>query len=270
MFLKHNLLMAQGLHSRSMRGPFGPSQENAVSMKNKLSGLTAIGLFSLACSAYADPAVPDATFQLNAGGQQVATSGSLTGTSCGGPGGGGCENSTASATTSLVLKTNGTGSAQWSSNPDALAVVYYEVVGGGNIAVPVVIAGSGSTSLTGPGYSFAQIDGDIGAPAQDCTEINDPLMCSSNTNAGPLTQDVSVNSNTVYNFVMQTGCEVNSGTCSSFLDPTVSIDPTFLAANPGYSVVLSPNITSGAPVPEPATLSLLGLGLAGVGFSRKR
>ena len=52
------------------------------------------------------------------------------------------------------------------------------------------------------------------------------------------------------------------------LDPIVSIDPGFLAAHPGYSLVFG--ATSPSSVPEPSTWVMLGLGFAGLGYAGLR
>jgi len=65
------------------------------------------------------------------------------------------------------------------------------------------------------------------------------------------------------------------GTTAAFttIDPTIQIDPDFLAENPGYSLVFSPGIgntpVSAAPEPSSWLLMILGLGVVG-GLLRRR
>ena len=53
----------------------------------------------------------------------------------------------------------------------------------------------------------------------------------------------------------------NTGSVSAGVDPVVSIDPTWLANNPGYSLVFSANIFT---VPLPGALWLSGSGCFGL------
>ena len=57
-------------------------------------------------------------------------------------------------------------------------------------------------------------------------------------------------------------------------DPYIQIDPTWLAAHPGYAVAFSQGFTNGAApgVPEPAawTMMLLGSGFLGAAARRRR
>ncbi len=68
----------------------------------------------------------------------------------------------------------------------------------------------------------------------------------------------------------QTNSNFTSSYAHAWIDPTIQIDPTFLAANPGYSLSFSSNIPA-AVVPVPAAAWLFGSGLVGlIGLARRR
>ena len=56
---------------------------------------------------------------------------------------------------------------------------------------------------------------------------------------------------------------------SASVDPTIEIDPAFLASNPGYSLVFSPGFAPppSAAIPEPTTWATLIVGFAGLGYA---
>jgi hypothetical protein len=57
---------------------------------------------------------------------------------------------------------------------------------------------------------------------------------------------------------------------SASIDPFISIDPTFLLNNPGFSLEFSPGTVNVSSVPEPSTWAMMILGFAGIGFMTYR
>ena len=85
--------------------------------------------------------------------------------------------------------------------------------------------------------------------------------------AGSYTQSLSLSSNT--EFEIELGAVANPNDASgqdsanAVADPFIQIDPSFAAANPGFSVEVSPGISNSAvsSTPEPSTFSLIILAL---------
>ena len=78
----------------------------------------------------------------------------------------------------------------------------------------------------------------------------------------------------IFDVIVSASVTTNSNFSSSYAhawaDPTIQIDPTFLAANPQYSLSFSSNLPAPA-VPVPAAAWLFGSGLIGLaGAARKR
>jgi hypothetical protein len=65
---------------------------------------------------------------------------------------------------------------------------------------------------------------------------------------------------------------IGSTSAQAWIDPLISIDPTFLASNPGYSVVISAGIGNAPAVPEPASWALMigGFALAGAAIRQRK
>ncbi len=61
------------------------------------------------------------------------------------------------------------------------------------------------------------------------------------------------------------------GGSTASIDPTITIDPTFLAENPGYSIIFSEGVSKSSGMPDGgSTLALLGFAFTGVAAFRRR
>jgi hypothetical protein len=164
--------------------------------------------------------------------------------------------------------------------------------------VPVVVIGTGNAVATGNGYAYADLE--VSGYGADDTFPTVEAEAQTNyaypeaPNEGPsfsVDQTIMLEPDTVAGVYMDAnafageplqdpvfqeplaiGCPTYCGTASASLDPLIEIEPAFLAANPGYTLVFSPGFVPplSAPVPEPSTCAMLLLGFIGLGFTGSR
>jgi hypothetical protein len=173
-------------------------------------------------------------------------------------------------------------------NTTSWASLYYsfEVVGPTNASVPITafvnLSSAGAASSGSPSYffdSFAAfnmgqtIENIFGGP-NSVIACSDAVksQCEKFISAGYRVTGSSfsgniatfIPSNSVEQIELFVQGQAGGGSATSFADPILAIDPGFLAANPGFSLVLSEGIgnpVADIPVPEPASWSLLGTGI---------
>ena len=104
----------------------------------------------------------------------------------------------------------------------------------------------------------------------------DQILTQSDLASGFISLQAQANTNPIGHPCLSSvyGCTAN-GYAQSYIDPYIYIDPTFLAANPGYSIEVSYGLTNNPPqnisaVPEPSTYAMLLAGLGLVGFTARR
>lgn len=172
---------------------------------------------------------------------------------------------------------------------------YYEVVGpAGSVSVPMLISGnvtadiiSGTAREAAVSFiTYSAINGNslvYNSPYPNPAPAFSFSACQSNiTNycsgsgytdrsSGSLNDTpFSVYSNqqqTIYMGASSSIDTYNAGSVTASVDPMVSIDPTWLAENPGYSLVFSANIST---VPLPGAFWLLCSGLFGLAAGARR
>lgn len=178
-----------------------------------------------------------------------------------------------------TISANGSSTGLAGSSPPQLysqveVDINFEVVGPVNyLSVPVIYSASGTTSATG-GYAT------VGFAGYNTSSL---IACSPSISCAPGDKssfsgflDGTVYSNVSVDFGLnlygQSGGNFSGpGSWSAMVDPTVQIDPTFLANNPGYSLIIDPNPTTTSSVPEPGNLLLLSTGMIGLaGVVRRR
>ncbi|HTW75840.1 MAG TPA: VPLPA-CTERM sorting domain-containing protein [Steroidobacteraceae bacterium] len=224
--------------------------------------------------------IPSASVEVTAeGGTPILTFGTVNGSGCNGLTGG-CESSTASAASNLDVSTSGSNSGPNPANAAGSADItaFYEIVGpAGNIPVTLYISGSASTSASGPDTeALAYIMYSSGAlyTCSSAGSIAGPTgPCGSEPNSGSLDSVLITNAytNELFDLSVQVSGSTSGGPGGSFsalVDPVLTLDSTWLADHPGYSLEFSSNVS---PVPLPAAAWLLLSGLGGLGaVARKK
>jgi hypothetical protein len=157
------------------------------------------------------------------------------------------------------------------------AEYYFELVGPFDTSVPTFVSGIAGASLgpsiSGVAKAYAQVQiWDVASDTLvldlwDCVGYGCTLGGNVIAIAGSYTQSLSLSSNT--EFEIELGAVANPNDASgqdsanAVADPFIQIDPSFAAANPGFSVEVSPGISNSAvsSTPEPSTFSLIILAL---------
>jgi PEP-CTERM motif len=172
----------------------------------------------------------------------------------------------------------GTGSTSTADFP-------FMVVGpvGADGLVPLVIAGNATSSVSESGgpagteaYSIVQVYNPSGVAVvnfSSCAQLNENINCSLASGQGSFLQTFEIQANAYFASLefqaggSAAGGSLSTGFYSAEADPVMYIEPSFLAANPGYSLVFGPGYQPATTIPEPSTWAMLIVGFMGLGFA---
>jgi hypothetical protein len=267
-----------------------PVHRGMCSVYALLAGVT---FGCMASVAYAAPVLPPVSYSIypTAVSSAIRVPGSYSGELCS-QYNGACAQSSASVTPDQVLTVSGAsaGSDNLGANANSYAQMayWYSVNGPANLTVPLRISGFIDLSVEGPSawmigriwYTTSSTPALFQACASDqlyVCQSNNVHLAHSSTSSIQRTlsnQLYYVTANSLQSVDLSLGGNASplggaGGRYTGLLDPVITIDPAFLAANPTYSLSFSEGLQA---VPAPGALVLLGtaLGALGVRVTRRR
>jgi len=188
------------------------------------------------------------------------------------------------------------GNSSFVSISEAYITYYFDVIAPGNSVVtnvPVIATGTSTLSATGMGGDsssqadiFGQTESTVNFECNNGILVisgcgNNSYRISTGVAAFPLAQfmngttPVASSGSIEILAYSSAGPTPYAGSGTAYIDPYIEIDPTFLAANPGYVLEVSDGLANQAPtvsaVPEPSSFTLAGVLLLGIiGLQRRR
>ena len=185
---------------------------------------------------------------------------------------------------------NVSGTATIDGTGQALAYMFLEyffrVSGPSGVSVPIIINASGNVAadtsnqdaqVYALGYVAVGLKNETPIIGAACQGTGSSCGSWNNAPSFSVSANYTVDSNWDNNiqlYLQLTSSWLNPSTdqlsASGFVDPFISIDPTFARANE-FSIDFSPGIfNSVAPVPEPSTWAMMILGFVGLGYMAYR
>jgi hypothetical protein len=146
----------------------------------------------------------------------------------------------------------------------------YVNAGGSQTTIPLIFIVSGEVTTS---FNADTGYGSTASALFAATDANGQVLVSGGASNGPFSIDQTIM--VTPDEVLYLGGAANtlvyiSGSATATVDPLIQIDPTYLASNPGDSLVFSPGYLQTTPVPLPPSGILTLVGIVALGASARR